>query len=183
VPEESVCIAAWPAADAAWQNATIEEQFSDFQAVLGAVREIRQRQNSLPREDLSFEVCCDERTAELLRPMQPYFAQMARATATSLGPAAAAPDVAASVTLAGRHGPIEVHVDLSRFIDVAAERKRLEKERENLKKQISGIESKLANKNFVDRAPPDVVQQQRDKLAELQNQLKSVETALAKLEK
>jgi valyl-tRNA synthetase len=181
--EESVCIAAWPAADAAWQNATIEEQFADFQAVLGAVREIRQRQNIPPREELSFTVRCDDHTTDLLRPMQPYFAQMARATATSLGPATAPPDVAASVTLAGRHGPIEVHVDLSRFIDVAAERKRLEKEQENLDKQIGGIEGKLGNKNFVDRAPPEVVQQQRDKLAELQNQLNSVETALAKLKK
>ena len=48
-----------------------------------------------------------------------------------------APDVAASVTLTGQHGPIEVHVDVSRFIDVAAERKRLEKERDNLTKQIA----------------------------------------------
>ncbi|MEX0610494.1 MAG: class I tRNA ligase family protein, partial [Pirellulales bacterium] len=41
---ESVCIAAWPEADVGRQDVTIEEQFADFQAVLGAVREIRQRQ-------------------------------------------------------------------------------------------------------------------------------------------
>jgi valyl-tRNA synthetase len=114
---------------------------------------------------------------------------MARATATAWGADATAPDIAASVTLAGgsgpsaRHGPIEVHVDLSRFIDVAAERKRLEKERENLSKQIGGIDGKLANKNFVDRAPAGVVQQQREKLAELQSQLQSVQVALGKLAK
>jgi valyl-tRNA synthetase len=113
--------------------------------------------------------------------MQPYFTQMARATAAAWGPNASAPDVAASVTLAGRNGPMEVHVDLSRFIDVGAERKRLEKERENLAKQITGIESKLANKSFVDRAPAEVVGQQRAKLLELQNQLTSVEAAFAKL--
>ena len=98
-----------------------------------------------------------------------------------LGPSAAAPDISASITLSGKSGPLEIHVDLSRFIDVAAERKRLEKERENIAKQIGSIDNKLANKNFVDRAPAEVVHQQRDKLAELQGQLALVEAALRKL--
>jgi valyl-tRNA synthetase len=178
---ESVCIAPWPKADAAAQNARIEQQFADFQAVLGAVREIRQSQNIPQREDLSFTVRCDAATADLLQPMQPYFTQMARATATAWGPNATAPNQAASRTIAGQHGTIEVHVDVSRFIDVGAERKRLEKDRDNLAKQITSIDGKLSNKGFVDKAPADVVQQQRDKLAELRGQLTSVEAAIKKL--
>jgi valyl-tRNA synthetase len=178
---ESVCIAPWPQADIAWQNVAIEQQFADFQAVLGAVREIRQRQNIPPKEDLCFSVRCDAATASLLQPMQPYFAQMAKATGTAWGANATAPDISASVTLSGKTGPLEVHVDLSRFIDVAAERKRLEKERENITKQIGSIDNKLANKNFVDKAPAEVVDRERTKLAELRGQLSSVETALQKL--
>jgi valyl-tRNA synthetase len=180
---ESICIAPWPTADTARQDATIEQQFADFQAVLGAVREIRQTQNIPQREEVTFSVRCDDATAQLLHPMQPYFTQMARATATELGPKAGAPDIAASRTLAGRTGPLEVHVDVSRFIDTKAERKRLEKDRENIVKQISSIEGKLANKNFVEKAPVEVVDQQRAKLDELRGQLASVESALAKLAK
>jgi valyl-tRNA synthetase len=178
---ESICIARWPTADTARQNATIEQQFAEFQSVLGAVREIRQTQNIPQREELTFSVRCDAATAELLRPMQPYFTQMARATAIDIGPHAVAPEVAASRTLAGRHGPMEVHVDVSRFIDTKAERKRLEKERENLTKQIGSIEGKLANKNFVEKAPADLVTQQRAKLDELRGQLTSIGAALKKL--
>jgi valyl-tRNA synthetase len=180
---ESICIAPWPTADTARQDATIEQQFADFQAVLGAVREIRQTQNIPQREEITFSVRCDAGAAKLLRPMQPYFTQMARATATELGPNAAASDVAASRTLAGRQGQIEVHVDVSRFIDTKAERKRLEKDRDNLGKQIGTIEGKLANQNFVEKAPAELVEQQRAKLDELRGQLASVETALAKLTK
>jgi valyl-tRNA synthetase len=115
--------------------------------------------------------------------MQPYFTQMARATATAWGPEAIAPDVAASRTITGQQGTIEIHVDVSRFIDVGAERKRLEKDSENIAKQIKSIDGKLSNKGFVDKAPADVVQQQRDKLAELREQLTSVESALGKLGK
>jgi valyl-tRNA synthetase len=178
---ESICIAPWPKADTARQDAMIEQQFADFQAVLGAVREARQRQNIPFKEDLSFSVRCNDATAKLLEPMQPYFTQMARASATQIGPAAAPIGVPISITLAGQSGTIEVHVDVSRFIDVTAECNRLEKERDTYNKQIASIESKLANKGFVDKAPAEVVQQQRDKLSELRSQLASVEAALKKL--
>jgi valyl-tRNA synthetase len=179
--EASVCIAAWPVANTADQNPAIEQQFADFQAVLGAVREARQRQNIAFKEELNFTVRCDAATAKLLQPMQPYFAQMAHAVATEIGPAAEPQGVPISLSLTGQSGPIEVHVDVSRFIDVAAERKRLDKERENLAKQITSIDAKLANKGFVDKAPAEVVEQQRNKLTELRGQLTSVEAALVKL--
>ncbi len=181
--EESVCIARWPTADAAWQDAKIEQQFADFQALLGAIREIRQSQNIPQREELTFAVRCDAATTALLQPMQPYITQMARATATAWGPAAFPPDISPTRSLTGQHGPIELHIDLSRFIDVGAERKRLEKERDNLTKQIASIDGKLANKSFVDKAPAELVQQQRDKLTELRGQLESATSALSKLPK
>ncbi len=177
----SICIAPWPIADTTHQDALIEEQFADFQAVLGFLRETRQSRNIQQREELTFAVRCDAATAKLLQPMQPYFTQMARATMSACGPTAAAPEPAASTTLPGQHGPIEVHVDLSRFIDPAAERKRLEKERTDLLKFIDSIDKKLSNKAFVDKAPAEVVQQQRDKLTELRQQSASVEAALKKL--
>jgi valyl-tRNA synthetase len=181
--EESVCVAAWPVADRGRQDAAIEAQLADYQAVLGAVREIRNRQNIPLKEELQFSVRCDAATAKQLQPMQPYFAQMAKATAAELGPDVAPAGVVASVTLSGQRGPMEVHVDVSRFIDVGAERKRLEKQKAELAKFIEGNEKKLANTAFVDKAPAEVVQQMRSKLAELQEQLASVEAALAKLSK
>jgi valyl-tRNA synthetase len=181
VAAESGCIAPWPVADAARQNAVIEEQFADFQAVLGAVREIRSRQNIPLKEELEFCVRCEPHVAELLRPMQPYFTQMARATATDWGPDVVPPGLVASVTLSSAQGSIDVHVDVSRLIDVEAERSRLEKQHDELGKYAASLEKKLANKSFVDRAPGDVVKQHRDKLAEVTGQLASVEAALAKL--
>lgn len=180
---ESVCVAQWPTANTEHQDATIEEQFAVFQAVLGFLRETRQTRNIAFKGDLSFVVHCDATTAKLLQPMQPYFTQMAKATLSACGPTAMPPEVAATTTITGQHGPIEIAVDLSRFIDPVAESKRLEKDRDNCLKQITSNEAKLANKNFVDKAPPEVVQQLRDKLAELRAQLAAIEAALAKLRK
>ena len=46
---------------------------------------------------------------------------------------------------------------------------------------VATLEKKLANENFVQRAPADVVQQQRDKLTEIRQQLANVREALSKL--
>ncbi|MBX3424917.1 MAG: valine--tRNA ligase [Pirellulales bacterium] len=173
----SVCIARWPEVDAARINADIEEQFADFQQVLGAVREIRLGQNIPPREPVEFAVRCDAATAALLEPMRPYFQQMAKATLTTLGPAATAPERSASKSLTG----IDVHVDVSAFFDPAAEIARLEKEHQQLAGHAKSLAAKLGNESFVSRAPAEVVQKQRDKLAEVEGQVAAITAALAKL--
>ena len=180
-PAKSVCIADWPVADKSRIDATIETQFADFQAVLGAVRELRMGQNIAPREAVEFTVRCDEATAKLLEPMAPYFLQMAKATALAWGPKATAPETAASSQVAGARGPIEVHLDVSRFIDVEAEKKRLAKQIEQWQGFVKSMEAKLGNENFVGRAPADVVQQQRDKLVETKGLIESAQAALKKL--
>ena len=63
--------------DSSRRNSLIEQQFAQFQAVLGAVREIRSRQSIPPRESIHFAVQCDTATCDLLRPMEPYFESMA----------------------------------------------------------------------------------------------------------
>jgi valyl-tRNA synthetase len=83
--------------------------------------------------------------------------------------------------VSGARGAIEVHVDVSRFIDVGAETARLAKELEQKIGFVASLEAKLANENFVSRAPADVVQQQREKLVEVRGQIASIEAALKKL--
>jgi valyl-tRNA synthetase len=173
-----VCVAAWPTVDEARIDATIEEQFADFQAVLGAVREIRMAQNIPPRAPVEFRVRCSAATAKLLEPMRPYFAQIAEATCTALGPDAAPPERAVTKAASGE---IDVHVDVSAFFDVGAEKTRLAKELAQLRGREESTAKKLANDNFVSRAPAEVVQQQRDALLDIRRQIESAAAALAKL--
>lgn len=87
----------------------------------------------------------------------------------SHAPEKAATLVAADVTLA---------LPLEELVDVTAERDRLQKELDNLLKQIQGSQTKLANDGFVTGAPPAVVQRERDKLADLQASQTLVEERL-----
>jgi valyl-tRNA synthetase len=167
----------WPEADLALQDPTIETQFSRFAAVLGALREVRSSQNIPPKEELPFTLTCDTATRVLLEPMGDFFVALAKARSMGMGSNFAKPEMAASVNVDG----MEVTVDLGKFIDVQAEISRNEKLLSNIVKQISGKEGKLSSPAFVDRAPPEVVEKERQGLLELQLQMESVTAALARM--
>jgi len=174
---ECLITANWPQLDANWQNAEIESQFNKFQSVLGALREIRARQNIAPRKQVNFSIRCDAATKELLGPMAGYFGSMAAAELTGLGTAITPPKTNATVVLAD----MEVYVDLTGLIDIGAEIKRLEKEKANVEKQIIGKENKLSNENFVGRAKQEVVERERTGLVQLKEQLMTINNALTEL--
>jgi valyl-tRNA synthetase len=171
---ESIMRSPWPKVDVQQQDATNEARFARFQAVLGGLREVRSRQNIPPKTSIVFTGSSDAETADLLRPMAPYFASMAGATAAAWGPDVTPPAVSAHTTLPG----IDLFVDLTGLIDVAAERARAEKEEARLMQMIAGKQQKLSNEAFVSKAPPEVVAKERTAIAELQDQLASVRKTL-----
>ncbi len=171
--------APWPEADIQWQDKQTEARFSVFQQALGAIREIRSRQNIANKQAIEFCVKCDAATADLLNPMTAYFQSMTNATATGFGESVTIPPTHAKSALSG----LEIYVDLAGFIDVDAEITKNEKEEQRLLGLIKGKESKLNNESFVSRAPANVVQSEREGLAQYQQQLESVRTALAALRK
>ncbi len=168
---------AWPTATLEHQDAQIEQQFQRFVAVLGGLREIRSRQNIPPKEEVTFTVACDPQTANLLRPMEPFFEALAGAKCVGLGAGFSLPDMPAQLLVDG----MEVTLDLGKFIDVAAEIERNEKLLDNLVKQIAGKQGKLSNESFVARAPAEVVDKERAALVDLQQQSVAVEATLEKL--
>jgi valyl-tRNA synthetase len=176
-PAASIMIASWPEADAARQDPAIEAQFALFQTSLGALREIRSRQNIAPKAKIELSIKCDDSIRDQIMPMQPYYASMSNGELMACSSDVQPPDTAAAIKLE----QMEVYVDLKDFIDVDAERARLEGEEKKLTGQIKGKEAKLGNEKFVSRAPEAVVEKERQQLAQLREKLAAVIAALAKL--
>jgi valyl-tRNA synthetase len=65
----------------------------------------------------------------------------------------------------------EVYMPMEGLVDVEAERLRVSKEIEKIRIEVKKCEGKLGNASFVDRAPPEVVEQEKARLAEWQAKL------------
>ena len=175
----SIMVAAWPAPPAGWVDARTETQFGTFLAVVGAIREIRSRQNVPPRTSVKVAIRAPADTAALLAPMQGSITSMAVAEITAAGPDARGAPGAATATAAG----CDISVDLADLIDVGAEITRIMKENEKTAGFIKAKQAKLADEKFAAKAPPQVVQKEREQLAELEAKLAKGRETLAALER
>ena len=82
----------------------------------------------------------------------------------------------------GLAGSVEVFLPMKGLVDLDKERARLNKELDKLQGWIKGCRAKLGNEKFVGNAPAQVVQQQRDLLAENEDKVAKLQDRLAALE-
>src|SRR5690606_1811829 len=87
----------------------------------------------------------------------------------------------AAATLVAQIGEQRVLVPVEGLIDIGAEVARLDKEIARIGGEIRKCEGKLGNESFVANAPPAVVDQERQRLADWRTQLDAVQSQRARL--
>jgi valyl-tRNA synthetase len=78
-------------------------------------------------------------------------------------------------------GDVEILLPLAGLIDIDAEVARLTKEIAKVEKDAELFEKKLANEAFVAKAPPEVLEKDRGKLAEAKEKLGILQQSLEKI--
>ncbi|MBL4681097.1 MAG: valine--tRNA ligase [Pseudomonadales bacterium] len=78
------------------------------------------------------------------------------------------------VSATGLVGDMQILVPMSGLIDKDAEIARLDKEIDRRKKDKARVEGKINNPKFVDRAPPEIVQKEKDKLPEIESAIEQL---------
>jgi len=76
---------------------------------------------------------------------------------------------------------ITVELDLAGTVDVTAERKRLERDLATARKEAQSMTSKLGNEAFTAKAPAEVIDKTRARLAAAQADIARLESRLASL--
>jgi valyl-tRNA synthetase len=75
----------------------------------------------------------------------------------------------------------EIFVNLTGLVDFEKEIKRLSKEKEKILKKLSQVDKKLQNKNFLERAPKEVVEKEKRTYQELKERLEKIEKYIKEL--
>ncbi|AWM37904.1 Valine--tRNA ligase [Gemmata obscuriglobus] len=176
--EESAAIAAWPSYPDAWISADVEARFARMQELVRGVREIRNRYQVDDKTKLDVAVKCSAAVAAEFNALAAFIGPLAGIATLTAGPDTAKPKQAGGLV----KPDFEAYVSLAGLIDAAAEMKRLEKQIADKRKALDGTRAKLANEKFVNSAPAEVVQQQRDLLADIEKQIATLEENLKDLQ-
>ena len=130
------------------------------------------------------------RSDQGLRPTQPVPAMLAGIETTPLAPHQArirallrltVPADGFTPTASVQAEGVTVRLDTAATIDVAAERRRLEKDLAAARADADASQRKLATSSFVERAPAAVVAKSRDRLAAAQAEITRIEARLSTL--
>ncbi|MFO0745562.1 MAG: valine--tRNA ligase [Myxococcota bacterium] len=162
---ESIVIARWPKADPGRVDAEASAAAQTLMALISAVRGVRAGLQIPPRTDLRVVVSApDAATAALAERVRPGLALLANVGTLDVAVAAPRPDKSAVAVAES----CTVYVPLDGVIDLGAEVARLEKAIAKIDKDIEKVQEKLQNERFVANAKPEVVAEQRQRLAEAQ---------------
>jgi valyl-tRNA synthetase len=172
-PAPSVMTACWPQPVLSFVNETIERQIDKIQNVIRVIREIRNKYTIAPAVILTVSICASEESRAVLSGHRPLIQSLAGVGEISIGSDLQKPKTAAA-------GIVEdMQIFVHDVIDPAAERQRLEKQKEFIENGIRPLQAKLSNESFISRAKPEVVEQSRRKLEDLTEQLKNVNQLLS----
>jgi len=153
--------AEWPDLSALTVNVDARAEMNWVIELVQGVRSIRSEMNVPPSAKIAL-VLKDANAETKLRldRHQDVIATLARLSSATV--ANAIPPGSAQFVI----GEAAAALPLGDVIDFAKERARLEKELKKAHDEIARFDAKLANQQFVSRAPEDVLQEQRDKRAD-----------------
>lgn len=174
-PSANLITAAWPGDLSALICDSIATEMDLCQTVVRLIRDIRSRYNVAPREPVEVSIKAEPNACDQLTSLAELFTNLTNLKDLNIAASIAKPSNAAVAV----EGSMEVYVH--NVIDTEAEKERLLKQKEEITGFITSSEKKLANENFVSRAKPEVVQRERDRLADLRRQLTTIESNLADL--
>ncbi len=169
---ETICLAPFPRREESWEDAAVEAGMEALMQVVTRVRSLRAEMGLSPKAKLDLYLdASDAAVGQLFRPQAPLLRSLARVETVAFGPA---PEGARRDLAAG----VEIGVSIEKQEMTGEEQARLAKELEKLTTEISRAEERLANPDFLGKAPAHVVEGGRARLAEMRDRQAALRSSL-----
>jgi valyl-tRNA synthetase len=173
----SIMIVPFPEADPTLADPQAEEEMGLIMDVTTAIRNIRGEMNISPAAQMEAAIYGPERLLRLLETHSRYVEDLARLSQLTLRQRGERPRLAASAVV----HELEIFLSLEAILDFQEESRRLQKEIDKLEPELARTKKKLANEDFLGRAPAEVVAKEREKSERLGAKLHKLQTQLDRL--
>jgi len=170
--EKLLLVSSWPTAQQELINEDLEQKFAIIKDVITAIRNARSENQVEPKQKVKAVIYAHEQL-ELLKNQEELLKNL-RTGIEALTIEEAGEALAEAIFI--QVGSIEVY--LLGGIDPEKEQRRLEKEKDRLRNLISSLQEKLGNHEFVNNAPKQVVDNFKERLEGLEEELEKIEQKL-----
>ncbi|EFR31234.1 valine--tRNA ligase [Eremococcus coleocola] len=178
--DESIVVAAYPTVVEPYRKPEAEEAMNQLIEIIRAVRTIRNEVNSPLSKPVDIYIKVGDQAAKnLLEENKSYIERFCNPDKLEIEINLETPQEVMTQTLAFA----QVIMPLQGLIKIEDEIERLNNEVTKLSKEVARVEKKLANQGFVAKAPAKVVEEERQKGENYQNQLKEVNARIEQLKK
>ncbi|HPC07776.1 MAG TPA: valine--tRNA ligase, partial [Smithella sp.] len=146
--------------------------------MITAVRNIRGEMRIAPSQKLDVLMSAvDEKTKKMVEKHKGYILNLANLESLTVEINAVEPKGVATAVV----GSTKLFVPIVGIVDLSGEIARLEKELAKISKDLQQSSKKLANRDFMSKAAPDIIQKEEDKVKDFQKKHTTLENALKKL--
>ena len=178
--EKTIMLSQWPNYREDWHFAQAEEAVEHIKDLVKGIRNIRTDMEVPPsRKAKVFVVTQEEGLRTVFAEMKSAYRLLASASEVQVQEdKEGIGEDAVSVVIPGA----VAYLPLEDLVDFEKEKERLSKERQRLSKELSRSRGMLANEKFLNKAPQQKVQEEREKLAKYQQMMAQVEERLAQMQ-
>jgi valyl-tRNA synthetase len=181
---QSIMITLYPVRDVRFHDDASEASMALVQKIIVAIRAVRAERNipSSARLKVLLAVT-DDYKKTILEGYKGIIAEHARCSEVRVRRTGASfsGEYVLSQLAMTMAGDVEVMIPLEGLVDSQAEKGKLEKERVKLDRDGAHLKKKLADPNFLSRAPAEVLEKDRARLAELDAAIAKIDLALLRL--
>jgi len=165
--------------DPALRDGGLEEDVALFREIVTSIRNMRQSFGIEPARDVNVVISCEKGKdyIDKLELFRDQLVHLARLGKLEIGEALAKPEGSAATGLVS----LEIYMPLKGVIDIDAEKERLGKSLEKLEADIRKIEARLADGNFLEKAPPEVVERERGRFRDMDGRMRRTRKILEDL--
>jgi valyl-tRNA synthetase len=176
---KTIMLAPWPQGKEAEVDEQAEAEMTVVMEVVKALRNLRSEMNVSPGKKAEAVLMAQNEAAlAALRHGENYLLNLAGLSqATILLSVPEKPEQAVTAVVSG----VEVYLSLKGLVDIEKEQARLNKEKENLEKEIARLEGKLQNQGFLAKAPGAVIEKEKEKLADYRTKKEAILERIATL--
>ena len=168
--KESICIADWPTINEDFNQVNINDKFQYLFDIVKGIRNMRAQYVIKNSIEIAYSIQTkDEDLPILLNELSPYIYKLCHALCIGYNV-----EITSNVAIEIIKGGHALIVELGDYIDLSAEKTKLEEELKKLQGEIKRCEGMLSNPNFTTKAPQEKVEAEKTKLKDYQSKYEGI---------